>query len=125
VARALDVAEGDAVLHWRRLRHADGAPMCVEDTYLNEALVPDLAGGELPTSLYEALAARGLRPTWVEDAVAAGVLSPDESALFRSAAGAPAVRKQRRALAGDQVVEVSRGVYPADRYTLRICLGGD
>ena len=40
VARALNVTEGDAVIHWRRLRRADSAPMCLEDAYLNEVLLP-------------------------------------------------------------------------------------
>ena len=36
VARALNVTEGDPVIHWKRLRRADGAPMCIEDAFLNE-----------------------------------------------------------------------------------------
>ena len=31
VARALIVCEGDAVIHWRRLRRSDGQPKCIED----------------------------------------------------------------------------------------------
>ena len=30
VARALNLTEGDAVIHWRRLRRGDGAPVCIE-----------------------------------------------------------------------------------------------
>ena len=40
VARALNISEGDAVIHWRRLRRGDGAPVCIEDAYLNEVLLP-------------------------------------------------------------------------------------
>src|ERR1043165_2858587 len=40
VARALNVTEGDPVIHWKRLRRADGAPMCIEDAFLNEVLLP-------------------------------------------------------------------------------------
>src|ERR671921_2311028 len=40
VARALDISPGDPVLHWRRLRRADQAIVCVEDAYLNEVLLP-------------------------------------------------------------------------------------
>lgn len=124
VARALGITEGDAVVHWRRLRHADGAPMSIEDSYLNEVLLPGFLQGAVPTSLYEELQARGLRPTWVEDALTADIVATDEAALLGVAGGSPVVRKQRRALADDKVVEVSRGVYRADRYMLRLSLGG-
>ena len=33
VARALNLTEGDAVIHWRAAARADGTPMCVEDAY--------------------------------------------------------------------------------------------
>lgn len=122
VARVLGLTEGDPVIHWRRLRRADGAPMCIEDAYLNEVLLPGFLQGGMPTSLYEDLAARGLRPTWVEDSVAADLASPDEAELLELDPGAAVLRTQRRALCDDKVVEVSRSVYRSDRYTLRIQL---
>ena len=42
VARALEIGVGDRVLHWQRLRLADGVPMCVEDAYLAASMVPGL-----------------------------------------------------------------------------------
>jgi GntR family transcriptional regulator len=123
VARALGITEGDAIIHWRRLRHADGSPMSVEDAYLNEVLLPGFLQATVPISLYEELQDRGLRPTWVEDAVSADIVTPDESSLLGLAAGSPVVRKQRRALAREKVVEVSRAVYRADRYMVRVSLG--
>jgi GntR family transcriptional regulator len=125
VARVLGLTEGDAVVHWRRLRLADGAPMCLEDAYLNEVLLPGFAQGPAPVSLYDDLATRGLRPTWVEDAVTADLATGDDATLLVLPAGAPVLRKQRRALAGDKVIEVSRSVYRVDRYALRISLGGE
>ena len=62
VARALEITEGDAVIHWKRLRRADGSPMCLEDAYLNEVLIPGFLQSGMPTSLYDALGQRGLRP---------------------------------------------------------------
>lgn len=125
VARALGISEGDAVIHWRRLRHADGAPLCVEDAFLNEVLLPGFLQGTVPTSLYDDLTERGMRPTWVEDAIAVGTVSAEEAPLLDVGPGTPALRKQRRALWDEKVVEVSRTVYRADRYTLWISLGGD
>jgi GntR family transcriptional regulator len=124
VARALGIAEGDTVVHWRRLRMADGAAMCVEDAFLDESLLPRFVRDPAPVSLYEELSARGLRPTWVEDAVSADLVSADEAELLGLSPGAPVVRKQRRGLAEGTIVEVSRAVYRADRYMLRLSLGG-
>ena len=123
VARALNVSEGDAVIHWRRLRRADAVPMSIEDAYLNEVLIPGFLQSGMPTSLYDALGARGLRPTWAEDSITADAASADEAMLLEMAAGAPVLRHSRRALAGDKVVEVSRTVYRSDRFTLWVQLG--
>ena len=55
VARALNITEGDPVIHWKRLRRADGGPMCIEDAFLNEVLLPGFLQSGMPTSLYDAL----------------------------------------------------------------------
>jgi GntR family transcriptional regulator len=123
VARALNVSEGDAVIHWRRLRRADALPMCIEDAYLNEVLIPGFLQTGMPTSLYDALGARGLRPTWAEDSTTADAASDEEAALLEVAPRTPVLRHSRRALAGDKVVEVSRTVYRSDRFTLWVQLG--
>lgn len=120
VARALDITEGDAVIHWRRLRRAGGAPMCVEDAYLNEIILPGFLQGGMPTSLYDALASRSLRPTWAEDSVTADVATEEEAALLELAPGAVVLRVARRALAEDKCVEVSRSVFRADRMTVYV-----
>jgi len=125
VARALQITEGDAVIHWRRLRRGDGTPVCVEDAYLNEVLLPGFLQSGMPTSLYDALDARGLRPTWGEDSITADLASEPESALLEVAAGTAVLRHSRRAMAGEKTIEVSRSVYRADRFTLWVQLGCD
>ena len=125
VARALNLTEGDAVIHWRRLRRGDGVPVCIEDAYLNEVLLPGFLQTGMPTSLYEALAARGLRPTWVEDSISADTPSSEESDFLELEPGSAVLRHSRRALADDKIVEVSRSVYRADRFTMWVQLGGD
>ena len=124
VARALSLTEGDSVLHWRRLRRGDGTVICVEDAYLNEVLLPGFLQKGMPTSLYEALAARGLRPTWAEDSIKADVATAEEARLLEVAVGSVVLRHSRRAVAGEKVVEVSRTVYRADRFTLWVQLCG-
>ena len=123
VARALEMTAGDPVIHWRRLRRADGHPMCVEDAYLNEVLLPGFLQSGMPTSLYEALADRGLRPTWAEDSITADVANADEGRLLEIPAGGPVMRHSRRALAVEKIVEVSRSVYRGDRFTMWVQLG--
>lgn len=123
VARALGLSEGDAVIHWRRLRRADAVPMCIEDAYLTEVLLPGFLQTGVPTSLYEALEQRGLRPTWVEDSITADKATAEESLLLEVEQGASVLRHSRRAVAGEKVVEVSRTVYRADRFTLWVQLG--
>ena len=123
VARALNLTEGDSVIHWKRLRRADGVPMCIEDAYLNEILIPGFLQSGMPTSLYGALDARGLRPTWAEDSIGADVATPDEAELLEVEPRSPVLRQSRRALAGEKFVEVSRSVYRADRFTMWVQLG--
>jgi GntR family transcriptional regulator len=124
VARALSLTEGDPVIHWKRLRRGDGTPVCVEDAYLNEVLLPGFLQSGMPTSLYEDLDARGLRPTWAEDSVSADVATADEAAALEIALGAPVLRISRRALVDGKPIEVSRGVFRADRYTLWVQYDG-
>jgi GntR family transcriptional regulator len=123
VARALEISTGDAVIHWKRLRRADQRLVCVEDAYLNEVLLPGFLQSGMPTSLYDALEARGLRPTWAEDAIQADAASREEAELLEVPVGSPVLRLARRATSGPSVVEVSRTVYRPDRFTLYVQLG--
>lgn len=125
VARALNISEGDPVVHWKRLRRADAQPMCVEDAFLNEILLPGFLQSGMPTSLYDALDARGMRPTWAEDSINADIAQGDEAGQLEVEVGAPVLRHSRRALCGDKVVSVSRSVFRADRYTLWVQIGHD
>ena len=124
VARALGLTPRDPVLRWRRLRLADGKPVCLSDAYLSAALVPGLFDGpDLPASLYDELATRGRRPTWAEDSLSAGVATAEEAELLECPEGAVVIRLTRRALWEDRPIEVSRSVYRADQHTISFQLG--
>lgn len=125
VARALDLTEGDAVIHWKRVRRASGLVMCVEDAYLNEVMLPGFLQNDLPTSLYEALTERGIRPTWAEDAISADAATHEEAELLGVPKGSAVLRVSRRSLVRNSVVMVSRAAYPADRYTMYVQLSSD
>lgn len=125
VARALEVEVGAAVVHWKRVRRAAGETVCLQDAYLDAAVLPHLIDGPLPESLYAALADRGLRPTWSEDSIQADLAQPEERDQLEITDPGPVsvLRVSRRALCGDLVVEVSRTVYRSDRFTLHLQLG--
>ncbi|WP_245644694.1 GntR family transcriptional regulator [Nocardioides jensenii] len=118
VARALAITEGDAVIHWQRLRHADGEPVCVENAYLSEVLLPGFLQRALPVSLYAELGVRGLRPGWAEDSVRADLATAEEAELLGLPDGSPVLRISRRASSDDRVIEVSSSTYRADSFTL-------
>jgi GntR family transcriptional regulator len=122
VARALEIAEGAKVVHWQRLRLADGTPMCIEDAYLADSIVPRFLEQPLPESLYAELQRRDLLPTWGEDSVDASRARAEDAELLGVTAGDPVLRIARRAFAGNIAVEVSRSVFRADRYTLWVPL---
>jgi GntR family transcriptional regulator len=123
VARALGITVGDAVIHWRRLRLGDGEPIALEDVYLNEVLLPGFLHKPTPDSLFAALALRGLRPTWAEDAVSADRATAEEAQQLMIAPASPILRVARRALAEERPVEVSRSAYRADKFTMFVQLG--
>ena len=123
VARALDISPGDAVIHWKRLRRGNGQVICIEDAYLNEVLLPGFLQHGTPTSLYDALEARGLRPTRVVDSIAAERAGADDAALLEIATGDPVLRHSRRGMSDERVVAVSRTLYRHDRFTLYVDLG--
>jgi GntR family transcriptional regulator len=117
VAKALGITSGDPVIHWRRRRRHDAVPLCYQDVYLNEVLLPGFLQTGLPESLYSVLAARGcaLRrprtsspPTW-RTAV--------DADLLELHIGDPVLRHSRRGLVGEVVIELSRSVYAGARFT--------
>jgi len=124
VAQALGIAAGDRIIHWRRLRRASGRPFCVEDAFINELFVPNfLQRPSYPSSLYRDLAARGHRPTWVEDTFTADLPTPEETDLLHAEQVSAVIRQRRRALTADRAVMIARTVYRGDLYTVRIQLG--
>lgn len=118
VARALEISEGDRVVHWQRIRFADGAPMCLEDAYMADSIVPEFLDAPLPDSLYAEFKRRDILPNWGEDSVDADLAKPEEAEMLGIEPGSPVLRIARRAFAGNIAVEVSRSTFRADRYTL-------
>ncbi len=55
----------------------------------------------------------------------ADVAGDEEGQLLEIEPGTPVLRHSRRAFAGEKVVEVSRTVYRADRYTMWTQVGSE
>jgi GntR family transcriptional regulator len=117
VAKALGVTVGDPVVHWRRRRRHDDVPLCYQDVFLNELLVPGFLHDDLPASLYSRLAELGLRPTAAEDQLRADLATAADAELLELRVGDAVLRHSRRGLVGDVVIELSRSVYAGSRFT--------
>ncbi len=95
-------------------------PMCIEDAYLNEVLLPGFLQSGMPTSLYDALEPARPAPDLGRGLDQRRRLPrPTRPTHLEVEAGDPVLRHSRRALNGEKVVEVSRSASSgADRFTL-------
>ncbi len=123
VARALNITEGDAGhpleaaaprrrrpdVHRGRLPQRGAAARLPAERHADQPLRRPRAARPAP-DLGRGLDQRRRR-------------QPDEAAQLEVDAGAAVLRHSRRALNGEKVVEVSRSVFRADRYTLWVQIG--
>ncbi|SBT42300.1 GntR family transcriptional regulator [Micromonospora auratinigra] len=121
VARDLSLSPGAEVAHVRRLRLADGLPMCVEEVWLPTERIGGLDAGTVAGSLYDALAGRGVQPHHADQVISATVVDADQAALLGVAPYSPALRVDRITYTEAGVaVERAESMYRADRYDFRI-----
>jgi GntR family transcriptional regulator len=118
IGAKLSISPSAEVYHFRRVRTADGTPMCLEDTYLNAKLMPGLidnVGGE---SLYEVLEQDyNVRIEWAQQSIRASVVEPDEATLLGAPPFSPTFFVTRTSFdRQDRAVEYAESVYRADRY---------
>jgi GntR family transcriptional regulator len=123
LGRQLATEPGSPLVHLKRLRLADGTPMSVERLWLPERLVPGLADGPAPDSVYATLSLKfGLSPDWGEDVIEAAVADSEVSAALQVKVGSPVLHIERRSYAGVEVIAYSVSIYRADRYQLWVPL---
>ncbi|PZG05164.1 GntR family transcriptional regulator [Nonomuraea aridisoli] len=123
VARDLFVEPGTPVVHVTRLRTADGEPMCLENAWVPEHLVPDLASRRQVESLYDVLEAAGAAPEHADQTISATVVNREQAELLGVPNNFPALRVSRVTHdARGRVVERVISLYRADRYDYRLSI---
>lgn len=118
VARALEIEPEQPVHHLRRLLTADATPMSIEENWVPASLVPDLLDGRLSFSVFGRLTEAGFAPEWGEDVIEGHAATREEAMLLGVEDGAPTLDITRRTFHEHVVVDYSRSLYRADRYTL-------
>lgn len=114
----LSVSPATDVYHIRRVRTADGEPMCLEDAFLNSQFVPDSIKDTGDRSLYSVLEqGYGLRIERAEQSIRATVLEPGAASILNAPAFSPAFFVARISYdARDRAIEYAESIYRGDMY---------
>lgn len=113
----LFVEPGAPLVHLERLRTADGEPMCLENVWLPESLVPGLLDQGEPDSLYGWLEAAGIVPESADQTVRATVADARQAELLHVPPHFPALHVERVTRdARGKAIERAVSLYRADRY---------
>lgn len=123
VAEQLDVEVGVEVLHIRRLRRTNGAPLAIIENFLPPAL-GGLTVEELERfGLYQLLRNRGVSLRVAHQQIGARAANTVESALLERGPAAPLLTMNRCAYDNSgEAVEFSRHVYRPDLYRFEVTL---
>ncbi|MEV7757805.1 GntR family transcriptional regulator [Microbacterium sp. NPDC089180] len=123
VASHLGIAEGDEVLHIRRLRTADGTPVAILQNFF-PAQTTDLSRDELEErGLYQILRSRGVAIRIANQRIGARRAHDDEGSLLEIDRDGPVLLMERTAFdnAG-QAIEFGLHIYRPDRYSFETTL---
>jgi GntR family transcriptional regulator len=124
LAAALDIREGELVMHLERVLLADGQRIGLESSYLprhrfghfTETFDPE-------TSLYAAIRAAGVAFGSAVERIETVLASPREAALLESTTAMPMLRLNRRSVdTEEQPIEVVRALYRGDRVAFEALL---
>ncbi|MEM8665225.1 MAG: GntR family transcriptional regulator [Pseudomonadota bacterium] len=111
----LGLASGDRVARISRLRLAEGKPMAIERAALPLHVLPDPM--MVTQSLYDALEARGERPSRAVQKISAVNLSPRDAGLLGVRDGAAGLNIHRISYHDEgHVTEFTRSLYRGDAY---------
>ncbi|HCR44056.1 MAG TPA: phosphonate metabolism transcriptional regulator PhnF [Ruminococcaceae bacterium] len=125
IAEILHINAGDQVINLKRLRLANDEPMALEDTYINESLVPNLlqkyeSGDSLYTTIKEKC---GVELSDATESIEVGLCSKKFAKLLEVAPGAPVFSIHRVTLTKKrQPIETVISIYRGDRYSFSMQL---
>jgi GntR family transcriptional regulator len=123
----LGLDPGEGVVHLRRLRLVDGAPVMFDDVRVPSGRCPALADVDLTGSLYALLAEHGVPPLRSTDTITAVAAPPDVAAALDVPAGTPLSVMRRLAVTHDDVpIEWTEEYARPDvcRYVMRLVAEG-
>jgi GntR family transcriptional regulator len=122
IGYALKLSPAEPVVHIQRVRTADDSPMCFENSYLPDSLVPDLASRLGDDSLYEVLDAQfSLRLDRAEQVINATVLEPDVASLLLVPPFSPSFLVTRTGYdRRGRPIEFAETLYRGDRYSYEL-----
>ena len=124
LSEALEVADGEPVMHLERVLLADGQRIGLESTYLPRHRFGDFTETFDPTtSLYAAIRATGVHFGSAVERIETVLASPREAGLLESTTAMPMLRLHRRSLdTEDRPIEVVRSLYRGDRVAFEAML---
>lgn len=123
IAAALGLREGDAVVHFRRLRRVGGKPLSVMENWLPRSSC-GFGPLELAESgLYSLLRAQGLTPHLAEQTIGARLATHAERRLLGGGERLVVLTMTRTAFSHTgQAIEHGEHCYRADRYSMEMTL---
>lgn len=122
VGYALGLSPASDVVRIRRVRTADGEPMCLESTCIPAQFVPGLEDGIRGDSLYEDLANRfEIHLERADQTIRVAVLDHEDAEKLLVPPFSPAFLVQRTAFdARGRAVEFAESLYRGDRYSYTV-----
>ena len=124
LAAALEIPDGEPVMHLERVLLADGQRIGLESSYLPRHRFADLYQSFDPTtSLYAAVRATGVVFGTAVEQIETVLASPREAELLESTTAMPMLRLNRRSVdTEDRPIEVVRSLYRGDRVAFEALL---
>jgi GntR family transcriptional regulator len=111
----MGVSPGTPVFRFNRIRYADELPMALEYSTIDASCLPSLDAVE--SSLYDALAEGGNRPTRALQRLRAVAFDESRAELLKMPPGSPGLLIERRGfLKNGRLVELTTSYYRGDAY---------
>lgn len=125
VVEMLDVANDDLLVHFERVRLADGSPVVVEKIWMPHGICPDLSEKDVHGSVYKVLSDRyGLNVTAAHQALRATVADEELASMLDVAVGFPLMLVSGVSYTDEgRPVEVEESYFRSDKMEFIIELG--